>query len=81
MTGFFGPMTQAATRSFQRQKGLRADGVLGTRTWRLLLRYRPVRVRWSLGRRHARVAGGLSGAPRSASLPARAYEIDPGPRP
>ncbi len=81
VTGFFGPMTQAATRSFQRQKGLRADGVLGTRTWRLLLRYRPVRVRWSLGRRHARVAGGLSGAPRSASLPARAYEIDPGPRP
>jgi hypothetical protein len=85
ITGFFGPKTYAATRKFQSQHGLRADGVIGSATWRKLLRYRPVRVMWSApsGRR-ARVNGrpiATARAPLSASLPARRYEIPPGPRP
>jgi hypothetical protein len=83
VTGFFGPKTQAAVRAFQRESGLSADGVIGQATWRRLLRVNPVRPRWSQprSRRLARAAGSGAAAPLSASLPARAYEIDPGPRP
>ena len=87
VTGIFGRITYGATRDFQRQHGLRADGVINSATWRRLLRYRPVRIRWSGGggSRLARAVPGSpasgAAAPRSASLPARAYEIDPGPRP
>ena len=83
VTGIFGRLTQGAVRAFQQDHGLRADGVIGTRTWRRLLRFKPVRVRWSrpnrAGGRQARVVS--PAAPLSARLPARAYEIDPGPRP
>jgi hypothetical protein len=83
ITGFFGPKTYTATRRFQSQHGLSADGVIGSATWRKLLRYRPVRVKWSAPNRRARVSGrpvATSRAPLSASLPARGYEIPPGPR-
>lgn len=84
VTGIFGKLTRAAVRNFQTDRGIVADGVLGQRTWRALLKVTPKRVKWGkraarasrLGAR-ARVAGG--GLPLSASLPARAYEIDPGP--
>jgi hypothetical protein len=84
VTGLFGPRTYRATRTFQSQHGLRADGVIGSATWRKLLRYRPVRIKWSApSNRRARASGASlsAGAPLSASLPARGYEIDPGPRP
>jgi hypothetical protein len=80
ITGFFGPMTRAAVRAFQSDQGLAVDGVIGQQTWRRLLRERPARPRWARGRA-ARAVGGTPSAPRSASLPARAYEISPGPRP
>jgi len=35
--GYFGPRTQLALRTFQQQRGLLADGVLGANTWRELV--------------------------------------------
>ena len=70
---------------FQSKRGMRADGVLGRRTWRSLLRVTPVRIHWAKRRgRGARLtwaSGSAASAPLSAALPARRNEIDPGPRP
>ena len=84
-TGIFGRRTYAAVRKFQSQRGLKTDGVLGPRTWRVLLRITPARIHWAARRgRAARTASASeagASAPLSASLPARRNEIDPGPRP
>lgn len=67
-------------------QGLPVDGAIGTDTWRSLLNFDPVRPRWA-GRRAKRggaVAASRALPPRrplSASLPAKAYEIEPGPAP
>jgi hypothetical protein len=75
--GAFGPGTTAAVKRFQRASGLSADGLIGTATWHALLRYAAATVRWtSGGARIARVAGGGTlPPPKSASLPAKRYEI------
>jgi len=90
VTGFYGRLTRRSVIAFQRREGMRADGVIGTRTWNTLLEHDPVRVSWArrAARRSAALRSGAAtasqlsrSAPLSASLPARAYEIDPGPRP
>lgn len=86
ITGIFGKRTRGAVREFQASAGLRADGAIGTRTWRSLLDFDPVRPQWA-GRRAKRGDGAAASRalpprrPRSAALPARANEIDPGPAP
>lgn len=35
--GIFGPKTEAAVRSFQRDQGLSVDGIVGPRTWSALV--------------------------------------------
>jgi hypothetical protein len=86
VTGIFGRQTRAAVRTFQAGAGLPVDGKIGTDTWRSLLDFDPVRPRWA-GHRAKRDAGAAASRalpprrPRSASLPAKAYEIDPGPAP
>jgi hypothetical protein len=86
VTGVFGKLTRAAVRSFQAARGLAADGRIGTDTWQALLNFTPYRMRWSGSR--ARVQTGAWSSrvqppsrPLSASLPAHAYEIAPGPAP
>lgn len=86
VTGVFGRQTRAAVRAFQASAGLPIDGAIGTDTWRSLLDFDPVRPRWA-GRRAMQGGGALASRallprrPHSASLPAKAYEIDPGPAP
>lgn len=76
----------AAVRSFQASVGLIVDGAIGTMIWRSLLNFDPVRPPWA-GRRAKRGDGATANRalpprrPLSASLPAKANEIDPGPAP
>jgi hypothetical protein len=87
ITGIFGPQTVVAVRSFQEGVGLRETGAIDRITWNALLEFEPIRPRWSgTATRRSRRASGSAVAiaphrPLSASLPARGYEIDPGPRP
>jgi Putative peptidoglycan binding domain len=85
VTGIFGRQTVAAVRAFQLSRGLAVDGAIGTTTWSALLGVEPARPRWAA--RRARTSGAATSRmvpasrPASASLPAKAYEIDPGPDP
>jgi len=86
VTGIFGKKTAAAVRDFQLSRGLAVDGAIGTTTWNALLQVVPVRPRWAA--RGARASSDATASrflparrPASASLPAKSYEIDPGPAP
>jgi putative peptidoglycan binding protein len=81
--GGFGGNTRRAVLSFQRVRGLAADGVIGPATWSALLRYRPMYIKWNVRgtMRPAAISdAGPSGirsapVPSSASRPARRNEI------
>ena len=80
------PVLGSAVRSFQAAKGLSADGKIGTGTWRSLLNFTPYRMRWAGSRARVRAAAPSTRVrpprrPLSAALPAKAYEIRPGPAP
>jgi hypothetical protein len=88
ITGIFGNQTRAAVRLFQEDHGLLPTGAIATETWSALMKYTPYRMRWSAARASAGASarGSASRArpasrPLSASLPAKAYEIDPGAAP
>jgi Putative peptidoglycan binding domain len=72
ITGLFGLQTLRNLKAFQAHRRLPATGRADARTWRSLRRLRPVRVAWGAARAGAARA---PAAPRSASLPAVAYEI------
>jgi hypothetical protein len=87
--GAYGPGTANAVRAFQSDANLPVTGVIDATTWPALLRTTPIAVDWvararaSAARRGARAAvanagGGITGPP-SAALPAKRYEIPPGP--
>jgi hypothetical protein len=87
VTGIYGKITRAAVRDFQTKNGLNVDGAIGTATWQSLLRFEPTRYLWA-GRPVQRDRAGATvsraiapSRPLSASLPAKGYEIDPGPNP
>ncbi|MBV9915624.1 MAG: peptidoglycan-binding protein [Solirubrobacterales bacterium] len=74
--GNFGAETLTAVKRFQAAHGLLVDGLIGTATWRALLRYAPAPVRWtSGGARVALARGGAQPVPKSATLPAKADEL------
>lgn len=78
VTGFFGPRTARAVREFKESKGLPANGVIDTDTWNALLELTPYQPNWA----RARTSTGRekpATRPLSARLPAKAYEIPPGP--
>ncbi len=85
--GSFGASMQAAVARFQRAHSLSASGAIGAATWQALLRYSPKAVTWtsSGARVHGALAAAGAGAgnielvPKSARLPARAYEIGRSP--
>jgi hypothetical protein len=75
VTGLFGRKTKRAVKRFQRKRGLQADGKIGPKTWRKLLKVKPDTVDWSSkGRKPGKRSAGPP-EPRSASLPAVRYEI------
>lgn len=83
VTGIFRRQTRTAVREFQEQRGMLADGQIGTDTWAALMELTPYRMPWARAARAARASSARPSAPTeplSASLPAKAYEIDPGPR-
>ena len=86
ITGIFGKQTRTAVKDFQTSQGLPVDGTIDTETWESLLAFAPVRPAWA-GRRAKRGTGAAASRatpphrPLSASLPAKAYEINPGPAP
>jgi len=91
VTGFFGPMTAGAVRTFKEERGMPANGVIDTDTWNQLLVFTPYRMQWAgVPVRASRLGASTSGArregrarpasrPLSAGLPAKAYEIPPRP--
>ncbi|HEU4598256.1 MAG TPA: peptidoglycan-binding domain-containing protein [Solirubrobacterales bacterium] len=81
VTGIFGRQTAGAVRLFKEAHGLAANGVIDTETWNALLVYTPYRPRWAARRARASAASRPRPAtrPLSANLPAKAYEIPPGP--
>jgi hypothetical protein len=84
ITGVFGKQTYSAVRAFQAAHGLPADGAIGTTTWSSLLGAEPARPRWAArvrGRGATDSRAAPAHRPLSASLPAHAYEIRPGPAP
>jgi putative peptidoglycan binding protein len=83
VTGVFGRQTAAAVRAFKEAHGLPANGVIETETWNALLTYTPYRMRWAAVQARPGTASASRARPArrplSASLPAKAYEIPPGP--
>ncbi|HMI80256.1 MAG TPA: peptidoglycan-binding domain-containing protein [Solirubrobacterales bacterium] len=81
VTGIFGRQTARAVRLFKEGHGLPANGVIDTETWNALLAYTPYRARWAAARASGAAASRARPAtrPLSASLPAKTYEIPPGP--
>ncbi len=86
VTGVFGKQTYEAVCAFQGASGLPVDGTIDDATWQALLNFAPVSPGWAgsgAGRGGGAAASRAipSRRPLSASLPAKAYEIDPGPAP
>ena len=78
ITGYYESPTRSAVSALQFQRALPATGSIDAATWRLMLEFEPLAVRWT--KKGAVAAGGSRLSlpePRSASLPARRYEIPP----
>ena len=76
--GIFNQKTRNTVIAFQKSRGLTADGVVGDRTWKELLKVEPVRILWGKarsGRSVLRSATPPVSAPQSASLPSVRNEL------
>lgn len=85
VTGIYGKQTVAAVKDFQQSHGLAVDGAIGDATWGPLLNVEPVQPAWAAPRTRTGAASTsrarVARRPASASIPAKAYEIEPGPAP
>ncbi len=85
VNGIFGKRTSRAVREFQEGLGLEVDGEIETETWNALLAFPAAPVRWAGVGRGGKSASSSRARPArrplSASLPAKGYEVPPGPRP
>jgi hypothetical protein len=80
VTGYFKAGTRAAVVSFQADQSLDQTGQINGATWKAMLAVlKPLKVRWTRAGAVAAGSGNAMPEPRSASLPARRYEIPPGP--
>jgi len=79
VTGFFGPRTARAVRTFKEARGMPANGIIDTDTWEQLLIFTPYRPSWARVRARPGARAQPATKPLSATLPAKAYEIPPGP--
>ena len=79
--GDFGPITRANLAAFQARHGLLATGSTNDATWQALKHVSPVPVAWggiatvAATRRAGSGPAPVLREPKSASLPARGYEI------
>ena len=74
-SGTYGSSTVSAVNSFQSAHGLPVTGQVDAATWPALLALEPTPVSWTSAKASAATAAGGRNGPRSALLPARAYEI------
>jgi len=79
VTGIFGRQTARAVHLFKEGHGLPANAIVDTDTWNALLAFTPVRGGWAAKRARLGARPRPATRPRSASLPAKAYEIPPRP--
>lgn len=76
ITGYFEAPTRAAVTNLQSSRGLPATGTIDSATWRVMLEFDAVPVRWTKGGAvRARGSSLVLPPPRSARLPAERYEI------
>jgi peptidoglycan hydrolase-like protein with peptidoglycan-binding domain len=76
--GSFGSATLNAVKRFQLASGLSASGLIDTTTWRLLLRYAPAPVHWTMHSKQLAAAASAAGetpVPKNASVRAVRNEI------
>jgi hypothetical protein len=78
VSGYFEEPTHAAVLSMQAARGLPQTGNIDVPTWNVLLTFQPMAVRWTSSGAVAASSNALR-EPRSAKLPAKRYEIPPGP--
>ena len=69
--GDFGSATKSSVKGFQHDNGLPVTGAIDTATWKALLHYKSQAARAKVR------AASVETTPRSATLPAKRYEIPP----
>lgn len=76
VSGYFRSATRAAVIEFQSDRGLAQTGAINTATWKAMLAdLEPLPIRWTSSGAVAASSARAMPEPRSASLPARRYEI------
>jgi len=82
VTGYFKANTRSAVVAFQADQGLAQSGQINGATWKAMLaKLKPLKIRWTKSGAVAAGAANPMPEPRSAKLPAKRYEIPPGPGP
>ena len=77
ISGYFESPTRSAVLAMQADRGLLQTGNIDVPTWNVLLTFQPRAVRWTRAGAVAAAGSGALSEPRSASLPAKRYEIPP----